>query len=435
MPADLPDSTGPHPTSSSAVVDAFTARYGRRPEVVVRAPGRVILLGAHIDYSEGPVITAAIDRAVWLAAASAAGRTAVRPYEMRIQALDLGETATFDLTHLPPPLERRSAGKATWIDYPAGVAWALFEAGRHPPAMDVSFGGDLPIGAGVSSSAAVEMAFLLAWEALCPAEGFGLDGAARARLGMRAENGYLGVQSGIMDQFSSLHGAAGQLILLDCRSLDFEHLPLSASTRVLVADSGVRRRLADFEREDRNYNDRRQECTRAVEILRKGLPEIRTLRDVGEDDFALHSHRLPMTLRRRARHAIEEGRRVSQGAVALRDGDLDTFGRLMRQSHLSSRDLYEVSIPEIDLLAASAWATPGCYGARLLGGGFGGCVVVLAEARAADAVRRAMTQAFEDAFDRTPEVFACTAAGGASIVDRAPENRVSGTALSSPSMS
>ncbi len=332
---------------------------------------------------------------------------------MRIQALDAGETAVLDLDALPLPRLQRAGRSASWIDYPAGVDWALREAGLRPPAMDVTFGGNLPIGAGVSSSAAVEMAFLLAWEALQPpdAASFGLDGAARANLGMRAENGYLGVQSGIMDQFSSLHGAAGRLILLDCRSLDFEHLRLPAEANVLVADSGVRRRLADFD-----YNDRRGECAQAVAILEQNLPGIRTLRDVSRHDFELHSHKLPMTLRRRARHAIEECRRVLDGAAALRDGDLDAFGRLMRQSHLSSRDLYEVSIPEIDLLAASAWATPGCHGARLLGGGFGGCVVVLAEAPAAEPVRRSMALAFEDEFGRKPEIFACAVDDGARVI-------------------
>ncbi len=414
MKPGTPGCTGPSRAYPGAVVESFTARYGRAPEVVVRAPGRVSLLGAHVDYSEGWVITGAIDRAVWLAAAPAEGS------EVRIEALDLGETASFDLSALPQPLELRSeAAKAGWIDYPAGVAWALAETGLRPSAMDVTFGGDVPIGAGVSSSAAVEMAFLLAWEALQPAGAGPLaaGGAARARLGMRAENGYLGVQSGIMDQFSVLHGAAGRLVFLDCRSLDFEHLPLPVSAGVLVADSGVRRRLADFENEDRNYNDRRQECTRAVEILERYVPGIRTLRDVTPGDFELHSHRLPMTLRRRARHAIEECRRVREGAAALAGGDLEAFGRLIRQSHLSTRDLYEVSIPEIDLLAASAWATPGCYGARLVGGGFGGCVVVLAEAGAAESARRSMNRAFEDEFDRPPKIYACRIAGGARVVE------------------
>ncbi len=407
MRPDAPDDKKPTRACHDAVASAFAARFGRRPEVVVRAPGRVSLLGAHVDYSEGWVITGAIDRAVWLAAAPARGST------MRIHALDFDQTATLDLARLPPPLVRRDGAKTTWIDYPAGVAWALDEAGMHARAMDVVFGGDLPIGAGVSSSAAVEMAFLLAFEALQPTDAapLAVDGAARARLGMRAENAYLGIQSGIMDQFSSLHGAADRLIFLDCRSLDFEHLPLPASTNLLVADSGVRRRLADFD-----YNDRRQECARAVEILSAGLPGIHTLRDVSLSDFELHSHRLPMTLRRRARHAIEECRRVHEGAAALRAGDLAAFGHLIRQSHLSSRDLYEVSIPEIDLLAAAAWATPGCHGARLVGGGFGGCVVVLAEAAVTGAVRRAMTIAFAEEFGRTPEIFACAIAGGAGVV-------------------
>ena len=229
------------------VISAFTRRFGRSPEVIVRAPGRVNLLGAHIDYSEGWVITGAIDRAVWLAAAISPDKTS------RIAALDLDETAHLDLAALPPPLPQRPEESATWIDYPNGVAWVLRESGACPEAMDAVYGGDVPIGAGVSSSAAVEMAFLLAWEALARHTGapdFGLDGADRARLGMRAENDYLGVRSGIMDQFSSLHGAPSQLIFLDCRTLDFEHLPLPKTTSVLVADSGVRRRLAEFD-----YND------------------------------------------------------------------------------------------------------------------------------------------------------------------------------------
>ena len=390
--------------SCDEVATAFGRRYGRRPQVLVRAPGRVSLLGAHVDYSEGWVISGAIDRAVWLAAAATDGLT-------RIAALDLGETATLDLARLPPPVPERTGGGATGVDLPAGVAWALAEAGHRPPTMDVAFAGNVPIGAGVSSSAAVEMAWLLAWEAVAGAAGFGLDGAGRARLGQRAENGYLGVRSGIMDQFSSLHGAAGQLIFLDCRSLAFEHLPLPPTAAVLVADSGVRRCLVDID-----YGDRRQQCREAVAILAPHLPGIRTLRDVSCEDFELVSHHLPRLLRRRARHAVEECRRVRDGAAALRRGDLAAFGRLMRRSHLSSRDLYEVSIPELDVLAAAAWATPGCYGARLSGAGFGGCLTVLAEASAVEAVHRAMDDAFHREFARRPEIFACAVGEGASIL-------------------
>ena len=295
---------------------------------------------------------------------------------------------------------------------PAGIAWALVEAGHRPRPMDVAFASNVPIGAGVSSSAAVEMAFLQAWENLAGEGGFGLSGGERARIGMRAENGYLGVQSGIMDQFSSLHGAADRLVFLDCRSLGYEHLPLPESVRILIADSGVRRRLVDFD-----YSDRRRQCQEAVAILESHLPGIRTLRDVSPGDFERTSHHLSMTLRRRARHAVDECRRTREGAAALRRGDLTTFGRLMRQSQLSSRDLYEVSIPELDVLAAAAWGVEGCYGARLAGAGFGGCLTVLAKASAVEALQQAMTTEFEQAFDRRPEIFTGAIGDGARVLE------------------
>ncbi len=393
-------------TFPDEVADAFREAFGRRPEVIVRAPGRVNLLGAHVDYNEGWVMPAAIDRAVWLAAAPAVGR------ELRAHALDFGEQARLDLEALPPPVSQRPTGTPDrgtghgWLDYPAGVAWALGEAGHRPPALDVAYASNVPIGAGVSSSAAVEVAFLLAWREL----GLDLDAADLPRLGQRAENGYLGVQSGIMDQFASLNGAAGRAIFLDCRHLTCEHLPLPEGVAVLVADSGVRRQLAGS-----SYNDRPRECRRAVEILRRTLPDVRALRDVSLADFELHSHRLPLDLRRRARHAIEECRRVRHGAEALRRGDLAAFGLLVRQSHLSSRDLYEVSTPELDLLAAAAWSAAGCFGARMMGGGFGGCVAALVESAAADGVREAMAGAFEGELGRSPAIFTCRVAAGAEV--------------------
>jgi len=340
---------------------------------------------------------------------------------MRITALDYGEERTLDPNHLPPPLKERRNHDVSWIDYPAGVVWAIAEAGHRPPTLDVTFTSDVPIGAGVSSSAAVEMAFLLAFESLDGSEHkkanhFGLGGADRARIGMRAENGYLGVPSGIMDQFTCLHGASGKLLFLDCRSLASEHLPLPESARVLVADSGKSRQLTGID-----YGSRRQQCETAVDLLAPHLPppdgrSALTLRDVSLTDFELHSHHLPMPLRRRARHAVEECQRTRDGVRALKRGDLDTFGHLMRQSQLSSRDLYEVSTPELDSLAATAWGTPGCYGARLAGAGFGGCLIVLAEAKAAASVRRAMLDTFEETFCRQPEIFSCAIDDGASVI-------------------
>ena len=376
---------------------AFRETYGREPKIVARAPGRVNLLGAHVDYNDGWVLPAAIERAAWVAAAPNREET------VRIHFLDFDEDDAFPLKGLNPDAPVAN-GKTP---YPAGVAWALQEAGYQFPGIDAVLTSDVPIGAGVSSSAAVEVAFLTAWDTLA---GLSLSGTEKAQLGQRAENGYLGVASGIMDQFASIHGAAGHLILLDCRSLGHERIPFPKDLAILVADSGVRRELAGSE-----YNVRQEQCQEAVERLQPYLPDIQALRDVTPEAFALHAHRLPITLRRRAQHVVEECGRVLGGAEALRHGDLAAFGELIRRSHASSRDLYEVSIPELDLLAATAWQTSGCYGARLTGAGFGGCVVVVAEATAAPAVEDALRSAYRQEFSRDLNLFQTRVAAGAQV--------------------
>lgn len=392
------------------VIDAYRRHFDTEPTVVVRAPGRVNLLGAHVDYSEGWVLPAAIDRAVWLAAGpDDDGR-------LDVVSLDFDERRTLDLGALPPPVPERSAdgSGAHWSDLPGGMAWALDEAGHRPPGLRGVFTSDVPMGAGVSSSAAVEMAFVLAFERLSDGawglDGAGLPGADLARLGQRVENGYLGLGSGIMDQFASIHGRRDHAFILDCRDLSFRQLPLPADAAVLVADSGVRRRLSAS-----GFNDRRGQCEEAVTVLRAHLPGIRTLRDVSETQLELHAHRLPLELRRRSQHAVAECRRVRDGADALDRGDLGAFGQLMRQSHASSRDLYEVSIPELDTLAAAAWSSDGCWGARMSGGGFGGCVTALVHRDALDTVRGTMIDAFDVEYGRRPTLFDCAVSDGASV--------------------
>lgn len=377
------------------VTTAFRERFGRGPSVVIRAPGRVNLLGAHVDYNEGWVMPAAIDRAVWLAAGHAEGD------RVTVCALDMEEEAGFSLSTLSRP---DGANEIRWIGYPRGVAWVLQRSGYSVAAMEAVLASDVPIGAGVSSSAAVEVAFISAWEALGQLQ---LSGLKKAQLGQRAENEYVGVASGIMDQFASLHGASDHLILLDCRTLEHELIALPPGTAFLVADSGVRRELAGS-----NYNERRRQCEEAVTVLQDYLPNIRALRDVTPEDFELYAHRLPIDVRRRARHVVEECTRVLDGARLLGEEDVAAFGALIRRSHTSSRDLYEVSIPELDLLAASAWQTQGCYGARLTGAGFGGCVVALVDAQAAATVAQAMQEAFRAEFSRTPAIFTTRAADG-----------------------
>lgn len=380
----------------ASVVTAFERRFERAPEVVVRAPGRVNLLGEHVDYNEGWVLPAATEQAVWLAAARSAGD------DVHILASDFidGEAA-FSLADLAP---RDAQAPVSWIDYPRGVAWSLQDEGHEIPPISAAFAGDVPIGAGVSSSAAVEVAFLAAWSALGKLD---LDRLVMAKLGQKTENRYIGLASGIMDQFASAHSVAEHLLLLDCRSLTYEPIPLPQACAILVVDSGIRRELAGSE-----YNVRRRQCDEAVEILREHLPHITTLRDVTPEQFELAAHRLPILLRRRAQHVVEECARVLQGAEQLRRGDVEAFGRLIRHSHISLRDLYEVSISELDFLAATAWQQAGCYGARLTGAGFGGCIIVLAEAGATEAIAARLREAYAQSFSRTPRIFATRAAAG-----------------------
>lgn len=383
------------------VIEKFRQRYGCEPEVIVRAPGRVNLLGAHVDYNEGWVLPAATEQAVWLAAARAEGDIAT------IHASDFeNEEATFSISQL----ERRDAASPiTWIDYPRGVAWSLREEGKAIVPIMALFSGDVPIGAGVSSSAAVEVAFLAAWNHL---GNLHLDPLKIAKVGQKTENDYIGLASGIMDQFASVHGSAGNLVLLDCRTLSYELVPLPDDCAILVVDSGIRRALAGSE-----YNVRRRQCDEAVETLRPYLPSIQTLRDVSPEQFERNAHRLPILLRRRAQHVVEECHRVLQGGKRLKDGDVPAFGRLIRQSHVSARDLYEVSIPELDLLAATAWQTAGCYGARLTGAGFGGCIVVLAEVPAVNKISDRLCEAYQQEYGRTPRIFETIAADGVQVTE------------------
>lgn len=391
---------GDNPTRSR-VLEAFTERFGSEPHWLVRAPGRANLLGAHVDYSEGWVLPGALDRSIWLAARPAKKMTT-------IEALDLDQgVGEIDSEWLAPPLVERTHPEADWLDYPRGVAWALARSGHQAAAIDVVYAGDIPIGSGLSSSAAVEVAFTMAWEAASDLE---LDGLERARLGRRVENEYLGIQSGIMDQFTSVHAEEGSLLLLDCRDLTSSHVPLPEGLALVVADSGSSRELAGSA-----YNTRPEECRRAVELLRPVLPGIRTLRDVSLGDLETHKSLLPETLIKRARHTIEECRRVRAGAQALEAGKLVAFGELIRASHESSRDLYEVSTPELDALAYAAWSSEGCFGARLSGAGFGGCVNALVERAAAPSVERRLQSEFERAFGRPCATFTAEFGGGARI--------------------
>lgn len=385
-------------------VEHFRVAFAQRePEFVVRAPGRVNLLGAHVDYNDGLVLPVAIDRAAYLAVGRCPGA------RVSIAAPDLGESCAFRLTELGARTNVTGSPLPAWARYPAGVAWRLQQRRLSVAGMDAVLTSDVPIGAGLSSSAAVEVAFALAWQQLA---GWTLPNMDLAQTCRCAENEYVGVNCGLMDQFASLYGRVGHALLLDCRSLEWEAIALPDHVTVVVADTGVRRALRTSA-----YNQRRAACEEAVRRLQSPLPHIRALRDVSPDDLRRHGHILPDEVRKRAQHVVGEIERTRRASDSLRQGDVDAMGRAMNASHRSSRDLYEVSIPELDAIARAARRLDGCYGARLTGAGFGGCAVALVDGAVADAFVRELSARYATATGRQARIYICRASDGAGPVD------------------
>jgi galactokinase len=373
------------------VTRAFQERFGFLPAVVVRAPGRANLLGGHTDYNDGFVLPVALDRAAWIAAAPLdEGRA-------HFFALDLDKETSFDLDCIP-------SASGDWADYARGVAWALEDAGWDLAGMEAVLTSSVPVGSGLSSSAAIEVAFAYAWQEL---SGLEIDRRELALLCQRAENAYVGVNCGILDQMASAWGVEGHARLLDCRTLESQLVPLPQGTSIVVADTKVRRQLASSE-----YNVRRAQCEEAVNILGEYLPDVRALRDVSSEDLERFGTHLPDVVYRRARHVVMDNERVLQAAEALRAGDVATVGALMKACHVSLRDDYEVSSPELDVLAEAAWEVAGCYGARLTGAGFGGCTVALVAAEAVKELAAHVTAVYEASFGHRPDIYACRSANG-----------------------
>jgi len=383
------------------ILSAFTSHFDTTPSLLVRAPGRVNLLGEHVDYNDGVVLPAAIDRAVRLAAAPTTDGI------VHLYAPDLGKQAAFRLDGLRQHIGLDGAKLPHWVAYPAGVAWALLEAGLPVGGMQVVYTSDIPIGAGLSSSAAVEVAFAAAWRGL---GGWEMDNLRLAQLCQRAENGFVGVNSGLMDQFASACGVAGHALYFDTRSLEWHPVALPPGTAIVVADSGIRRSLATSA-----YNDRRLACEQAVELLQQYKPGLRSLRDISTVEFAAYSEYLPDEVRRRAEHVVKEIHRVGQAVTALRGGDARLLGGLMFAGHKSLRDLYQVSLPELDALVEIARSLPGVYGARLTGAGFGGCTVNLISADQSDAFIHGLQTGYQKKTGKAATVYLCHASAGVSV--------------------
>ncbi len=384
--------------SVEGLIAAFGEQFGEHPPPrLVRAPGRVNLIGEHTDYNDGFVLPMAIDRAVWLV---------VRPRDDRqviVSSLDFGGTTSFSLDEISHNADQ------LWSNYLRGVAWALQEQGYRLRGMEGVIAGDVPIGAGLSSSAATEVAAAKAFQVV---SGFDWDGVTVALACQRAENEFVGMRCGIMDQFIAVLGQRGHALLIDCRSLAHELVPLPTGLRVVVADTMKRRGLVDSE-----YNLRRQQCEEGVERLQEHLPGIRALRDVSSADLVRYGHTLPEVVRRRCMHVVQENERVLRAVAALREGDAVAFGRLMNASHASLRDLYEVSCRELDLMVEIARSVDGCLGARMTGAGFGGCTVNLVEEGAVSRFQEIVRKAYERQTGLAPHLYVCAASEGAGEVE------------------
>jgi galactokinase len=358
----------------------------------VRAPGRVNLIGEHTDYNLGYVLPAAIDREI---------RIAYLPTDDRrvdLTRLDTGERLGFDLD-----AERPRDG--SWLDYVAGTAWALTNARRPITGLRGVIASDLPENSGLSSSAAIELAS--AWALLGDAAGE-IDRLDLARICQRAENGYVGVQSGLMDQFASSCGVAGDALLLDCRSFDWRPVPFPPGVSLVVLHSGSRRKL-----DGSAYNERRAQCEAAVAALAELDPSIESLRDVSPAELADGRHLMDPVVARRAEHIVAENDRVLATVVAMEAGDLPALGALFAAGHASLRDLFEISSPELDALVEIATAVPGVIAARMTGGGFGGCTVNLVRPDAVDALEAAVLTQYPARTGLTPMVLRVVAAEGA----------------------
>ena len=386
------------------ITEVYRKRFGEQPQYTALAPGRVNVLGEHVDYNDGFVLPAAIDRATYIAFSPAESSAE----ETMLVAADFDQYTQFTGKSIQNKTGSDGKRLPDWALYPAGVMWSLSEAGLDVSAMNAVFASDVPRGAGLSSSASVEMAFGIAWSTL---GGWTLPPMKLAQLGQKAENQYVGVNCGIMDQFASACGVADRLLLLDCRSLDWRTLPIPENISIVIADTSVRRKLASS-----GYNERRQACEDAVRILSSELIGIKSLRDVNLENFNRLCHKLPEVVEKRARHVVEEIDRTSRAIPMLENGHIREFGQMMNECHASLRGLYEVSIPELDAMVEIAQHLTGCYGARLTGAGFGGCTVNLVEKSAADEFADKLAKRYNTITKLMPQIYICRASDGARLI-------------------
>ena len=379
------------------LLSSFSAQFGANAKPrIFRAPGRVNLIGEHTDYNDGFVLPAAIDLYTWTAIAPRSDRKLV------VFSQNLNETAEIDLES--PTV----AARDHWLDYVHGVALMLQRSGIPVPGANLAVYSNVPIGSGLSSSAALEVSVA---SALLAAAGQSLALADVAKLCQRAENEFVGARVGIMDQFASCFGSADKAILLDCRSLEYELLPLPPGVAMVICNTMVK-----HEHTGGAYNDRRAQCEEGVRTLKRPFPAIKALRDITLAQLEAHRSDLSDLIFRRCHHVISENERVLRTVKALQDGDLATVGRSMAESHRSMKNDYEISCRELDIMVDLANRRTGLIGCRMTGGGFGGCTINLVRSASVDKFKAGIYSAYHEATGIAPDIYVSTAGAGASEV-------------------
>ncbi len=375
----------------------FISRYQSEPECWTRAPGRVDLMGSHTDYNLGYVMTMAIDRDTWIAARARPDR------RVRLYSLDMHSGAEFSLDALTKD------GKTPWTDYVRGIAKFAQETGYALRGFDGLIHSSVPFSAGLSSSAALEMAAALMFQAV---SGFTMDPVEMALLGQKAENLFVGVNTGILDQYSSAMGEAGKTILLDCRTLTSELVKMSPALQVVICDTKTKRELVGSE-----YDDRRSQCEQGVKILQAADPTIASLRDVSLELFEDMKAQLPPVVRKRCQFILEENQRVLDLAEPLAANDAGALEAIFSASYCGARDLYEIGAPNMEAMYQSMSQAPGVVASRQAGAGFGGCMVSLVRPAMVETFSTAVKRAYKERTGLAAEIYAVQAAQGASLIE------------------